>query len=85
MSIATLTSKGQVTIPKAVREALRLAAGDRIEFVDVGNGRFELIAVTRDVTELRGSLGPSSRSVSTEDMDKAIAEAVVDRYRRTTK
>lgn len=85
MSIATLTSKGQVTIPKAVREALRLAAGDRIEFVDVGNGRFELIAVTRDVTELRGSLGPSSRSVSTEDMDKAVAEAVVDRYRRTTK
>lgn len=85
MSIATLTSKGQVTIPKAVREALRLAAGDRIEFVDVGNGRFELIAVTRGVTELRGSLGPSSRSVSTEDMDKAVAEAVVDRYRRTTK
>ncbi|MBZ0072217.1 MAG: AbrB/MazE/SpoVT family DNA-binding domain-containing protein [Gammaproteobacteria bacterium] len=85
MSIATLTSKGQVTIPKAVREALRLAAGDRIEFVDVGNGRFELLAATRDVTELRGSLGPASRSASTDDMDKAVAEAVVDRYRRTTK
>lgn len=85
MSIATLTSKGQVTIPKPVREALRLTAGDRVEFVDVGNGRFELIAATRDVTELRGLLGPSSGSVTTDDMDKAVAEAMVDRYRRTTK
>ncbi|MBU1190725.1 MAG: AbrB/MazE/SpoVT family DNA-binding domain-containing protein [Gammaproteobacteria bacterium] len=85
MSIATLTSKGQVTIPKPVREALRLTTGDRIEFVDVGNGRFELIAATRDVTELRGVLGPATATVTTKEMDKAVAEAVVDRYHRTTK
>ena len=85
MSIATLTSKGQVTIPKSVREALRLAAGDRIEFIDVGNGRFELIAATRDVTELRGLLGPATATVSIEDMGKAVAEAAAARYVRTTK
>lgn len=85
MSIATVTTKGQVTIPKPVREALRLSAGDRVEFVDLGNGRFELIAATRDVTELRGMLGPAAASVSTEDMDKAVAEGVAGRYRRASK
>lgn len=85
MSIATVTTKGQVTIPKPVREALRLVAGDRVEFVDLGNGRFELVAVTRDVSELRGMLGPAIASVSTEDMDKAVAEGVAGRYRRAAK
>jgi AbrB family looped-hinge helix DNA binding protein len=85
MSIATVTTKGQVTIPKPVREALRLAVGDQVEFVDLGNGRFELVAVTRDVTELRGMLGPVATPVSIEDMDKAVAEGVAGRYGRATK
>ena len=85
MSIATVTTKGQVTIPKPVREALRLAAGDRVEFVDLGNGRFELIAVTRDVTELRGMLGPAATPVSTAAMDNAVAETVAGRYGRSEK
>ena len=85
MSIATLTTKGQVTIPKPVRDALGLEAGDRVEFVDLGDGRFELIAVTRDVRTLRGMLGPAVTPVSTEDMDKAIAEAVTGRYQCSRK
>lgn len=85
MSIATMTTKGQVTIPKPVREALRLVAGDRVEFVDLGNGRFELVAVTRDVSELRGMLGPAGAPVSTEEMEKAVAEGVAGRYGRSTK
>lgn len=85
MSIATMTTKGQVTIPKSVREALRLVAGDRVEFVDLGNGRFELVAVTRDVSELRGMLGPAGVRVSTEEMEKAVAEGVAGRYGRSTK
>lgn len=85
MSIATMTTKGQVTIPKPVREALRLAAGDRVEFVGLGNGRFELVAVTRDVTELRGMLGPVATPVSIEAMDKAVAEGVAGRYGRSPK
>jgi AbrB family looped-hinge helix DNA binding protein len=83
MSIATITTKGQVTIPKPVRDALGLEAGDRVEFVDLGEGRFELIAVTRDARSLRGMLGPAEKPVSTEDMDQAVAEAAVGRYRRS--
>ncbi|MFN2308139.1 MAG: AbrB/MazE/SpoVT family DNA-binding domain-containing protein [Gammaproteobacteria bacterium] len=85
MSIATVTTKGQVTIPKQVRDVLRLSAGDRVEFVDLGNGRFELIAVTRDVRELRGMLAPATATVTTEDMEKAVAEGVMGRYGRSTK
>ena len=85
MSVATLTSKGQVTIPKPVREALRLQAGDRVEFVALGNGRFELVAATRDVTELRGVLGAITQPVSTDDMERAVAEGAAERYVRSTK
>ncbi len=38
MASATLTSKGQLTVPKSVREALGLESGDRIEFVETEKG-----------------------------------------------
>jgi AbrB family looped-hinge helix DNA binding protein len=47
MPTATITSKGQITIPAMVRSALGVAAGDRVEFVQVEHGRFELIAATQ--------------------------------------
>ena len=43
MVTAVLSTKGQITIPVAVREALGLDAGDRLEFVEVAKGRFELV------------------------------------------
>ena len=54
MSTAILTNKGQITIPAAVREALGVGAGDRVEFVEVAPGRYEFIAATRPVTETQG-------------------------------
>ena len=57
MTTATVTSKGQITIPAQVREALHVGTGDRIEFVEVEPGRFEFIAATRSVTELKGMFG----------------------------
>lgn len=54
MSTATVASKGQITIPIAVREALCVAAGDRVEFIDVAPGRFGFIAATQPVTALKG-------------------------------
>src|SRR6185312_6163252 len=54
MATATLTGKGQITIPVEVREALRLDAGDRVEFVEVEPGRFEIVPATRSVTALKG-------------------------------
>ncbi|MEK9147131.1 MAG: AbrB/MazE/SpoVT family DNA-binding domain-containing protein, partial [Patescibacteria group bacterium] len=51
MSSATLSVKGQVTIPKNVREKLGLHTGDRIEFVEMEQGVFKIVPSTHDVTE----------------------------------
>jgi antitoxin PrlF len=75
MATATLTSKGQVTIPVKVRAALGLDAGDRIEFVEVGKGEFNIVAATRSVQELSGMLYRKGRKpVSIEEMNAAIAK-----------
>lgn len=73
MTTATLTSKGQITIPAAVRDALGVSAGDRVEFVEIGPGRYEFIAGTRSVTALKGMFGKPRKSVSIEEMNAAIA------------
>ena len=73
MTTATVTTKGQITNPANVRQALQVAAGDRVEYVEVAPGRFEFVAVTRSVRELKGMFGKSTKSVSIEDMNKAIA------------
>jgi antitoxin PrlF len=73
MATATLTSKGQITIPAAVREALGVDAGDRVEFVEIAPGRYEFIAATRPVTDLKGMFGKPRKSVSIEEMNSAIA------------
>lgn len=74
MSTATLTSKGQITIPADVRRALNVQSGDRVEFVQVEPGRFELVAATRSVRELKGVFGKASRMVTIDEMNRAIAE-----------
>lgn len=73
MSTATVTSKGQITIPAEVRQALQVKAGDRVEFVQIEPGRFELVAATRPVTDLKGLFSRPSKAVSIDDMNKAIA------------
>ncbi len=73
MTSATVTSKGQITIPARIREAMKVSAGDRIEFVQVADGRYEFIAATRSVTDLKGMFGKSEKRVSIEDMNAAIA------------
>ena len=73
MSTATLTSKGQITIPADVRRVLNVQTGDRVEFVQVEPGRFELVAATRSVRELKGMFGRAERTVSIEEMNRAIA------------
>jgi AbrB family looped-hinge helix DNA binding protein len=68
-----MTSKGQITIPAAVRERLQVTAGDRIEFVEVADGRFEVVAVVSSVTALKGMFGSAKRAVSIDEMNSAIA------------
>ena len=74
MPTATLTSKGQITIPADVRRLLNVQTGDRVEFVQVEPGRFELVAATRSVRELKGLFGTPGRTVSIAEMNRAIAE-----------
>ncbi|MCZ7562130.1 MAG: AbrB/MazE/SpoVT family DNA-binding domain-containing protein [Burkholderiaceae bacterium] len=73
MSTATLTSKGQVTIPVDVRNDMKVDAGDRLEFIQIAAGRYEVVAVTRSLRELKGMFGKPAKSVSIDEMNKAIA------------
>lgn len=72
MSTATVTSKGQITIPAAVRAALGVEAGDRVEFVQVEPGHFELVAATQSVTALKGLVRKPVTPVTIETMNEAI-------------
>jgi antitoxin PrlF len=73
MTAATMTSKGQITIPVDVRKALELDAGDRVEFVQLEPGQFLFLVANRSVTELKGLFGPATKTVSIEEMNQAIA------------
>jgi AbrB family looped-hinge helix DNA binding protein len=78
MVMATVTSKGQVTIPVEVRKELGLEQGDRVEFVPQGDG-FLMRASSRGVTRLAGFFGPHrGPSVSVEQMDRDIAESIAE-------
>ena len=74
MTTATLTSKGQITVPAAVREALGVDAGDRVEFVEIAPGRYEFIAATGSVTALKGMFGKPRKTVSIREMNAVIAK-----------
>jgi len=75
MATTSVTSKGQITIPVAVREAMQIGTGDRVEFVEIGPGRYEFVAATSPVNALKGMFGKPGKSVSIEQMNAAIAEA----------
>lgn len=72
MTTATITSKGQITIPREVRHALNVGMGDRVEFVEVESGQYLLMAVNRSVTELKGMFGKANTVVSIDAMNEAI-------------
>jgi AbrB family looped-hinge helix DNA binding protein len=73
MATSTITSKGQITIPAVVRAALGVSTGDRVEFVQVEQGRFELLAATLPVSALKGMIKKPSKPVTLEEMNEAIA------------
>ncbi|MEM9096496.1 MAG: AbrB/MazE/SpoVT family DNA-binding domain-containing protein [Pseudomonadota bacterium] len=73
MSTATLTSKGQLTLPKDVRLALGVGPGDRVDFVQMEDGNFAVLAATHSVKTLKGLIPKPKEPVSLEDMDEAIA------------
>ena len=79
MPIATLTSKGQITLPMSVRTALGLSAGAQIDFLPV-DGSFVLVPVRSDLASLKGRFaGRVKKPVSVEAMNEAIAAGAVSR------
>ena len=74
---STLTAKGQMTLPKAAREHLRVKAGDRVKIFTLPGGTVVLLPV-RPISSLRGILkSERSRPVTLEEMDEAIAAGAV--------
>jgi AbrB family looped-hinge helix DNA binding protein len=74
MATATITSKGQITLPKEIRERLHLESGDRVNFIVEPDGRVLLQPATVQVTELKGILQrKGQKPVSVEEMNAAIA------------
>jgi len=78
LSTATVTSKGQITIPKDIRDELELQTGDRIDFV-TENGRLFLVPKTIDVRVLKGIVKYDGAPVSLEDMERGIVAGITDR------
>lgn len=75
MPASHITSKGQTTIPKSIRDHLHLQPGDRIDFVVEANGKVVLEPVTIDVMDLEGILHrPGMKVVSGVDMKKSFGK-----------
>ena len=72
--IASMTSKGQVTVPAEARRRLGLHAGSKVDFVINDRDHLELIPVADSVKKLKGIVPKPSRPLSLEEMDTAIAE-----------
>jgi len=82
MPTATVTSKGQITIPAEVREALKLKPGERVVFYPGESGEFTLRRVG-SIRDLRGCLAGLVPPMTVEEMDEAIGKAVTESYLRS--
>jgi AbrB family looped-hinge helix DNA binding protein len=83
VSVATVTSKGQITIPQEVRERLGIVTGTKVEFVTTSEGRILFIPRTNSLRDLAGIVKWDGPPVTVEEMDEAITEAAVERYQRS--
>ena len=79
MPDSTLTSKGQITLPKAVREALAVHPGDTVAFRIRDDGTVTVEAVSIDLMTLRGAIKPARRGVTVEAMNEAIRRSATRR------
>lgn len=86
MPTATLTSKGQITVPQAVRRALGLHTGTKVDFVPVADG-FKVVPLhAADTASLKGRFsGRAVKAVSIEAMNEAVAAEASSRQARGKK
>lgn len=82
MSTSTITSRGQTTIPRHIRESNHLQEGDRIEWVERADGHIEVIPITRDAAQVAGLFQHWVKEpVSVDEMNTAIKQAAMDKFK----
>ena len=81
MASATITTKGQITIPKTIRDSLMLSAGDKIEFVVIDKREALIRPVSKKVDDIFGLLHKHDRkTISVEKMNKIIRQKMKDNF-----
>lgn len=83
MPNAKITSKGQVTIPKRVRETLCLDAGDRVQFLIREDGVVELRPQTTNLEDLYGVVDYTGEPVTVEEINRAIVKAAAKSFAKS--
>ena len=83
MPTATLTSKGQVTIPVQVRTALGLDTGDKIDFVEIENGQYAIKPRTASIRDLEGCIPKLDYVPTIEQINAAIGDGAAENYLAT--
>jgi AbrB family looped-hinge helix DNA binding protein len=82
MALAKLTTKGQVTIPREIRELLNLHTGDKIEIIATGKGEAIIRPVSKKVDEIFCKLHkPGRKAVTVEAIDDAIRKRMKDTFK----
>jgi AbrB family looped-hinge helix DNA binding protein len=81
MALATITTKGQITIPKSVRDSLMLSTGDQIEFIVTDKREALIRPISKKVDEVFGILHkPGRKTVSVAEMDAKIRQRMKDNF-----
>ncbi len=79
MPTATMTAKGQVTIPKEIRDRLKLKTGDKILFYVGADGRVSLVAKNKSIKDIAGMLHrPGMKALTIEEINNGIAAAAAE-------
>ncbi|SDU72501.1 AbrB/MazE/SpoVT family DNA-binding domain-containing protein [Jiangella alkaliphila] len=78
MTSATMTTKGQITIPKQIRKELGLVPGARVTFTRNEDGDYVLSRRARSVTELKGRLRYTGEPKTLDEMDAGIARGATE-------
>jgi antitoxin PrlF len=82
MALATLTTKGQVTIPKKIRESLKLHTGDKIEIIVTEKREAIIRPISKKVDDIFCKLHkPGRKAVTLEAMDDAIRNRMKDKFK----
>jgi antitoxin PrlF len=82
MAVATLTSKGQLTLPIELRNKMNLQAGSKVEFVEVSEGEWRIQAQLGNIKSLRGILDYNGPTVSLDELDTAIALGAAQDFKK---